>query len=187
MTALVQRPNAPLAARHVLVVLDVDGVLNQLPGRADLQGRGEWVSRRDGSRFLIRVDAQVVRALDEQVQRPGVNLGWLTTWDVDVKQLIIGPFGGQLSGGYVIAARPDGIFIPSDWKLRALLLHLEDLGNPPYAWADDEAIAEALLFRPSFASAKGQRLLLNTDPTTGLTLTDVDKLRHFVDGLIGTA
>lgn len=183
MESDLDNPAAPM--KQVFVILDVDGVLNQL---VTPQGEGpgwHWVERRSGKGYWIHVDREIIKALDEQLLRPGVSLGWLTTWDIDVDRLIAGPFEGRLSGGHVIAARPDDIFVPIDWKLRALLIHLDELGNPPYAWADDDAVNEALLFRPSFADGTGrgggERLLLPTDKEVGLTLDDVDQLREFID------
>ena len=185
MTAFIPRPNTPEAAPSVLIVLDVDGVLNQLMPETRDGDEGEWVTRRDGHSFRIRADVAVVEALDEQLKREGVGFGWLTTWDADVDLLIEGPFQGRLAGGYIVAARPNEIFIASDWKLRALLDHLDELGHPAYVWADDDAVKEAVLFRPAFASATGRgggvRLLLSTEKEMGLTLKDVGQIREFID------
>jgi hypothetical protein len=170
----------------VLIVLDVDGVLNRLP--ADQDERATHVTRSDGRSFPIRVDRAVIAALDEQVRRPGVRLGWLTTWGKDVDRLVSDAFNGMLSDGYVIAERPDEIFVAMDWKLRALLLHLEEQGYPPYVWADDDAVNAALLFRPAFKMEMArERLLFDTDAERGLTLSDVEKIRQFLDLALGSS
>ena len=164
----------------VLIVLDVDGVLNRLPD--DRTEPAVMVQRSDGRSFPIRVDPAVIAALDDLVQRPGVSLGWLTTWGDDVSKLVPDAFGGKLGGGYVIAERPDDIFVPIDWKLRALLIHLEELGNPPYVWADDDAVNAALLLRPTFAiDTATKRLLIDTAPEMGMTLEHVAAIESFID------
>ncbi|MBC7763530.1 MAG: hypothetical protein H7201_17430 [Candidatus Saccharibacteria bacterium] len=180
MTASTAHSDTAEPAAVVLIVLDVDGVLNRLPANQDEPAVP--VTRRDGRSFPIRVDRAVIAALDEQVQRPGVRLGWLTTWGEDLDRLVIDAFNEMLSGGYVIAERPDEIFVPMDRKLRALLVHLEELGNPPYVWADDDAVNAALLFRPTFAiDTAGKRLLFDTDPEAGLTLEQVAAIETFID------
>ena len=88
----------------------------------------------------------------------------------------------MLSGGYVIAERLNDIFVPMDWKLRALLDHLEALGHPSYVWADDDAVSAALLLRPTFASClHSERLLLATEREIGMTLGDVSQTQRFLD------
>jgi hypothetical protein len=153
----------------VLIALDVDGVLNRIPESRVAPVDAVWIVRRNGEGYWI--DAP--------------QLGWLTTWGDDVDLLVEGAFAGLLAGGNVIASRPDEIFVPIDWKLRALLEHLDQIGNPSYVWADDDAVAEALLFRPSFADSSGRgggpRLLIDTAPQTGLTMSDVDRIRAFID------
>lgn len=176
---------SPSAQPSVLVVLDVDGVLNRILTGDEPPVRAAWVTRRNGYGYWIDSDPEVITALDRELRRPGVRLGWLTSWGDDVDLLVANAFGGLLAGGYVIATRPDEIFVAIDWKLRALLVHLEALGNPPYVWADDDAVAEALLFRPAFADSSGQggqpRLLIDTDRHEGLTMTEVDAIREFID------
>jgi hypothetical protein len=167
-------------ASIVLIILDVDGVLNRMP--EDQDEPATQVSRSDGRSFPIRADLAVIAALDEQVRRPGVRLCWLSTWGKDVDRVVSHAFNGMLSGGHVIAERPDGKFVPMDWKLRALLLHLEEHGHPPFVWADDDAVIAAALFRPEFKlETAGERLLFDTDPETGLTLADVEEIRQFLD------
>jgi hypothetical protein len=169
----------------VLIALDVDGVLNRIPESRVAPVDAVWIVRRNGEGYWIDAPHDVLKALDGQLRRPGVQLGWLTTWGDDVDLLVEGAFAGLLAGGNVIASRPDEIFVPIDWKLRALLEHLDQIGNPSYVWADDDAVAEALLFRPSFADSSGRgggpRLLIDTAPQTGLTMSDVDRIRAFID------
>ncbi|TIH32283.1 hypothetical protein D4765_15695 [Subtercola vilae] len=140
------------------------------------------VLRESRGTFPIHVDLEVVRALDELVQRPNVALAWLTTWGRDVDLFIEGPLRGLLSGGYVIERTHP---YASDWKLRALIEHQVELGRPAYVWVDDVAIGEARLLRPDFIRGPvpaGGRLLIETNPTVGLTLDQVDEIRRFIDG-----
>ena len=165
---------------EVWIVLDVDGVLNRLPGQQDTPSL--LVTRRDGKNFPIRVDLAVMAALNELVQPPGVRLGWLTTWGSDVDHLFADAFDGMLASGQVVTERPDEIFVPMDWKLRALLIHLEHRAHPRYVYADDDAVNAALLFNPeSTGDSAKERLLFDPDPTIGLTVANVRQVQEFMD------
>lgn len=115
---IIPRPTEPDDRIRVLVVLDVDGVVNTFipgePAEQRILRPGRWVPRGGHEPLYIQFDAEVVDALDEQVQRSGVQLAWLTTWAPDLLPLISVAFDGRLSGGYVIAARPDGVFVAED-------------------------------------------------------------------------
>jgi hypothetical protein len=186
------RPTGPDPDLKVLVAMDVDGVLNTyLPGEpvADRILRpGRWVPRGGRDSFYIQWNADVLQALDEQVHRPGVQLGWLTTWAADLVPLVHVGFEGRLSGGHIIAPRPEGTFVAEDWKHRALLDDLDLLGNPAYVWADDDAVRLAMMTRPAFADSTGRgggnRLLLPVAPEQGITLEDVDRIREFIDARV---
>lgn len=189
MSILSPRPTAPDPDLAVLVALDVDGVLNTfIPGQPAAERilhPGRWVNRHGRDPLHIHFDSEIIDALEEQLARPGVRLGWLTTWAVDIEQLVTEAFDGRLSGGYVIAARPETLFVAEDWKHRALLDHLDEIGDPAYVWADDDAVELALMTRPAFADSSGRggghRLLIKTDPEVGISWADIANIREFID------
>ncbi|WP_431220357.1 HAD domain-containing protein [Leifsonia xyli] len=189
MRTLIPSPTSPDPEIRVLVVLDVDGVLNTFisgePAAKRVLRPGRWVPRGGREPLYIQFDTEIIDALDEQVHRPGVQLAWLTTWAVDLQSLISVAFDDRLSGGFMMAARPDTIFVPEDWKHRALLDSLDLMENPAYVWADDDAVRLAMMTRPAFADSSGRgggnRLLIPTDPEHGLTFEDIDRIRDFID------
>lgn len=184
MTPFVDRPDAPMPST-VLFILDVDGVLNKLPTHQNSPSTP--VTDRHGRTYPMRIiDIEILDALEKITMRPNVSLAWLTTWGKDVQLLVDGLFQGRLDHGHILAERPDQIFVASDWKLRALLLHLETLHNPPIIWADDDAINAALMLRPDFAKRTDmKRLLLDPNPEVGLTLRDIEEIGEFLDTLEG--
>jgi hypothetical protein len=181
---LTARPTSPSPDLRMLVVLDVDGVLNTfVPGElaADRELRhGYWVTPEGRDPIHIQTNAEIIAALDEQLRRPGVQLGWLTTWAGDLEALITEAFRGRLAGGYVIAGRPEGTYVPEDWKHRALLEHLDEIGKPAYIWADDDAVALSLMTQPEYAAATNDRLLIDATPTTGITVDEVQQIADFI-------
>jgi hypothetical protein len=57
--------------------------------------------------------------------------------------------------------------VPGDWKPRALLGHLDGLGDASYVWAD--AVDTTLVSRATFAWRRVvDRRPLDTDPSVGL-------------------
>ena len=170
---------------HVVVALDIDGVLNRLlalsgsrrPGRQPVIGP-------TGERFKVDVSIRVMRALDEQITRPGVGLAWLTSWGRAVDHVLDEVFDGKyLTGGYVLAERLSFRYVAASWKMDALASHLLDLGSPAYCWADDDAVDLADL-DPEFrlgVIAGGPRLLLSPVGSVGLTLDDVGRIEAFID------
>ena len=73
MKSVEDKNNSSKQAPDALIVLDVDGVLNRLV--SDQNEPAISVTRRNGTSFPIRVDLEVIAALENQVQRPGVRIG----------------------------------------------------------------------------------------------------------------
>ena len=173
------RPTAP-DGTHVLVVLDFDGVLNRLPELFEPVRPGRQPVRGpDGRKFSVDVDLVVVQALDEQVRRPGVSLAWLTSWGRAIDNVIDEVLGGKyLIGGYVLAERLASRFVAGSWKMDALVSHIDEVGDPAFVWADDNAVRLAMGDRDFANGVIGRepRLLLSTASSFGLTLEDVEAI-----------
>ena len=170
---------------NVVVVLDLDGVLNRLPELSGSRKRSRQpVMGPTGERLRVDVSKSVARALDKQIRRPGVSLGWLTSWGRAVDHVLDEVFDGKyLTGGYVLAERLSFRYVAASWKMDALASHLLDLGSPAYCWADDDAVDLADL-DPEFrlgVIAGGPRLLLSPVGSVGLTLDDVGRIGAFID------
>lgn len=172
---------------EVWIVLDVDGVINRLssPEERGPAARQVW-SDRDQCSWWIDPDLEVLGRIDMLVRRPRVRLAWLTTWGHSVHAIT--DHFHVLKGGRVLAERPTQRFVPADWKLTALLTFLEERENPPYVWADDDAVPDALTYRAQFKLGRAggeERLLLGPDPCAGLTCSDVTSMESFVDTILG--
>ena len=172
---------------RALVVLDVDGVINRLPGiYGEQRERTQLATGPGGLKFYLDVDLEIAQALDEQVRRPGVALAWLTTWGRDVDNLIHGVLDGKyLTTGFVLAERAASKYVAGTWKMDALVSFLEELGDPatPFVWADDDAVAWAQDIRDFGNAVIGRepRLLFNPFSHVGLTMDDVVTIAEFID------
>lgn len=183
------------ASPRLVIALDIDGVLNrqlddvelrQIPDDyADLPFGATWVEDHRGETRLLHTAPAVIVELDEIVRTPGVQLVWVSSdapWILP--RAIELAFGGRLTGGVVVTDRSR----TSNWKMAQLLRYLRSTGDPPYIWADDSAIDFA--FRVSRAFRDGdvgpsRRLLITTDPATGLTLDEVEAIREFGHSVLG--
>lgn len=117
-----------------------------------------------------------------------MSLGWLTSWGRGVDAIIDELFAGKyLASGYVIGERLSSRYVAGSWKMDALISHLDEIGNPAYAWADDDAVDLALLDRQFLNGhlAGEPRLLLSPRPDVGLTLEHLAQIETFIDGQTG--
>ena len=163
-----------MAFGKILMVLDVDGTVSRLYG--DAEREMHRALQRDAP--YLPLDETVIDSLDLQTQRPGVIVGWLTSWaksQADVDELV---HGSQLRG------RLGGELVP--WsandrhgrRKRSLLEHLERTLPDAVIWVDDEAPRDTHLriwdrvHRPA--------LVIRPRASTGITHSDVDRIREFI-------
>ena len=150
-----------------ILILDVDGVLNVLGDTADPASL-PTVPGGGGRPLPIQmISIEVLDVLEAVVQRPGIWLGWLTTWGATVAHLDE-IMGGRLSGGFVVRERPSGYYAPIDWKLTGALQLIEKHSRAKVAWADDDAFAMGNL------PAGG--LVIAPRPELGLTLGQAQRI-----------
>jgi len=148
-------------------MLDVDGVLNILGGAADPAGL-PTVPGSNGRPLPIQmISDEVLDVLEAVVQRPGIWLGWLTTWGATVAHLEK-IMGGRLSGGFVVSERPSGYYAPIDWKLRGAMQLIEKHPKARVAWADDDAFA--------MGNFPAGGLVMAPRPELGLTLGQAQRI-----------
>jgi len=158
-----------------ILMLDVDGVLNILGDSADSASL-PTVPGSNGRSLPIRMVADdVLDVLEAVVQRPGIWLGWLTTWGATVAHLEK-IMGGRLSAGFVVSERPSGYYAPIDWKLRGAMQLIEKHPGARVAWADDDAFAMGNLPLGS--------LVIAPRPELGLTLGQVQRISDHLTSAI---
>jgi hypothetical protein len=183
---LIPRPSREdLLAAQVVVFLDIDGVINRLTDDEFTDG----LIVRDavdesGRTYTFRVREQLLDGLDEQLHRPGVVFGFLTTWGTPQVMLALladgGPFAGRLRGGFIWEDPSSFVWRASDWKLRAVQNVLTDVGeDKPFIWAEDQMTNS---LNPRFRSQTGPRLLLQPHRAVGLhPINDVRRIAAFID------
>jgi len=153
-----------------ILMLDIDGVLNILGDAVDSSAL-PTVPGSKGRPLPIRMVADdVLDVLEAVVRRPGVWLGWLTTWGATVSHLEE-IMGDRLSGGFVVSERPSGYYVPADWKLKGALQLIEKHPGARVAWADDDAFA---MGSPSGLPAGS--LVIAPRPELGLTLGQAQRI-----------
>lgn len=177
------RPRPPiLGLGSCILLLDVDGVLNQLDNRTAPEHCS--VRTMHGTKYPINFDPAIISALDQTIQDFSIEVAWLTTWGPNVETLLDQALDGQLSGGYVLEKMPKGRHgaVPADWKLNAIIQNVTPL-NTRWAWADDEAIDVATRSSPGFSDGSltgtAPRLLLPCSPSKGITFQQVEQLAAF--------
>lgn len=180
---------------RLVIALDIDGVLSRHLDDVDLQAIPDdyselpfgaaWVEDHRGVTRLLHTAPAVIVELEEIAQMPGVQLAWVSSDAPRVLPRVIElAFGGRLTGGVVIT---DGRRA-SNWKMTELLRYLRSAGDPPYVWADDSAIEFAFRVSHAFRESDvgpSQRLLIPTNPSTGLSLDDVEAIREFGHNVLG--
>lgn len=159
-------------ARSALLTLDVDGTISRVY-RED-----EYSRHQDdpGWRSWMAVDDDLVNALDDLAQRPGVQVAWLTTWSRDqVSWFIRGPLRGKLVGPYV----PWQNWPKPGWRTTSLISHIRQTNPDAVGWADDRAPGDAE--RRLTAMTEVASLVVRPDKFVGITLAHVVRVGQFLD------
>ncbi len=157
-----------------LLLLDVDGVLNVL-------GPGPGCRMRDvvagGSVVRFRAD------LPDVLARLGkrFELVWATTWESAANDCLAEPFGLPALPQVSFSAHPETDWVGPDetWKLPAVR---EAVGDRPCAFLDDDLGQDAHAWA-RYRAASVPTLVLDVDPSTGLTDADVERLLKFAASL----
>ena len=167
-------PPGPDAVVRGIVCLDFDGVLNKIgPSRRD---RLPQVVKDDRS-WGIDLDADILARLDAVIQRPGIWLAWITTWSSQIS-LVRPLFNGRLEGGFVVAERPQGLYIDLGWKEQAVLRLAEQVPDAKLAWIDDTAVPKS--FRSGSATRKlPDALLIAPGSFKGLQMKEIAAIEEF--------
>lgn len=147
--------------------LDIDGVL--APLAATTRHRpvriGGWHS-------TILIDHEVIRELVKLHNNRQLNIQWLTSWEDDAN-LMLAPAVGLDT--YPVHAEPTTTR-SGWWKAEVIAKHATQ--NPRFIWADDELTSHD----PSHLNALyPDALLLEVDPTKGLTPSHLDTIRAYTN------
>ena len=161
------------------LVLDFDGVLNSLNQEVDRSSLPTVAGSTGRPLPINMVDDEILDALQSAL-RPGVRVAWLTSWGSlisRVEELL----GGRLRGGFVVAERPTGFYVPADWKYEAFLTLRAQWPNARTAWSDDDAVPMAIRYNSS--AGLSDALLVAPNPEVGLTLQDARQMaEHLSSG-----
>lgn len=156
--------------RRVLVVLDVDGTISPIPPR---DGSGE-------PRWATPVAEPVLAALHELVGRPGVTLGWVTSWAPGMLQWLVRErLGGRLDAPYL----PDEDDWERGWRARAIVKTVAVTGVDAVVWIDDMAVRSTLMRGLGRAGLDPAVLVIRPDRYIGVTLRQVRHAARFIDAV----
>lgn len=158
-------------------LLDIDGVLNALVNRDTLE-HPHWtdlekklVSTSHGGQFDLTISATVIAFINAQAAL-GHDIRWATTWQNDANTFVAPAFGLPQ---FPVGARALGL---SDYyyKERAALLAIDE--GRPLVWTDDDAMR--LIVKEEIRNSGVPHLLIEPDPTVGLTPADLDAIDAFL-------
>lgn len=150
-----------------LVVLDVDGTISPLP-----RSRGPreplWVTP---------VAEPVLEALHDLVTRPGVMLGWTTSWRPGMLEWLIRE---RLSGRFDAPYLPDEDDWGRGWRARSIVGTVARTGVDAVVWIDDMAVRSTLMRGLKRAGLDPDVLVIRPDEHVGVTLRQVRHAARFV-------
>lgn len=156
--------------RRVLIVLDVDGTISPIPPR---DGSGE-------PRWTTPVAEPVLAALHELVGRPGVMLGWVTSWAPGMLQWLVRErLGGRLDAPYL----PDEDDWARGWRSRSIVKAVAETGVDAVVWIDDMAVRSTLMRGLARAGLDPAVLAIRPDRYIGVTLRQVRHAARFIDAV----
>jgi hypothetical protein len=168
------------------IFIDVDGVINAFPRKADVASWG-WraeVRRRRVNGYMITYSPELIERLNAIAARPDVRMHWLTTWCSDAAEKLAPAIGLDAEDWTVVGE--DTFFGPDFdghqvangvwWKFKVLRT-LKDR-SPRTVWLDDHLKgARSALF---WALHEGI-LAIAPNENTGLTLENIEAVEAYLD------
>jgi hypothetical protein len=165
--------------------LDFDGVVNAEAPEHDVVSK--FVIPIEGSQYLsaenhITFSPTVVHMLDSFRVEHNIELVWLTTWNDREDVLKLSDYLNGLHGGRVVAPNLIDTWDKKEWtQWKADAIIADQKESPtPFVWVDDNAHqyhAETVI--SSIQTIP--HLIVTTNSVTGLTITDLDKMREFFE------
>jgi len=162
--------------RTALLALDVDGTISRIYRDEEPAPH----QNDEGWRSWMTVDDDMVDALDDLAQRPGVQVAWLTTWPRDqVGWLIREPLRGKLIGPYV----PWQNWPKRGWRTASLTSYIRQTSPNAVVWVDDQAPEEAE--QRLTAMTEVPSLVVRPNKFVGVTLADIGGIDQFLAEQLG--
>lgn len=155
---------------RVLIVLDVDGTISPIPPR-DGPAEPQWATP---------VAEPVLAELHELVSRPGVALGWATSWAPGMlRWLVRERLGGRFDALYL----PDEEDWDRGWRARSIVKTVADTDVHAVVWIDDMAVRSTLMRGMTRAGLDPAVLVIRPDKYRGVTLRQVRHAARFIDAV----
>jgi hypothetical protein len=154
----------PLASERPLLLVDVDGVISLFGFDPDRPPSGRWQMVDGIAHFLSATAGTHLRRLSEAFE-----LVWCTGWEEKADQYL--PHALGLEQRWPHLSFDTTPVIAGHWKLEAIDRYAGE--DRPLAWIDD---AHEQRCRAWARSRPGPTLLISTDPATGLTEAQVERL-----------
>ncbi len=156
----------PASRASVLVVLDVDGTVSPLPPR---DGPGE-------SMYATPVAEPVLAELHALISRPGVVLGWTTSWLPGMLGWLVRErLGGRFAAPYL----PDEDDWGRGWRARSIVKTVAETNVSAVVWIDDMAVRSTLTRGLARAGLDPGLLVIRPYAYTGVTLRQVRHAARF--------
>lgn len=153
----------------VLVVLDVDGTISPFPPPG---GSGEPASH------VTPVAEPVLAALHDHTTRPGVMLGWTTSWMPRMLRWLVDE---RLDGRFDAPYLPGEDTWDRGWRARSIVRTVAEAGVSTVVWIDDMAVRSTLIRGLERAGLNPAVLVIRPDKYTGVTLRQVRHAARFID------
>ena len=162
-----------IEANKPILFLDVDGVISLFgfaPGLGELPGPLHWI---DGVAHCIptTVGERLVRLAED------FELVWATGWEERANEHLPYLLGLPFKDLPCLTFDGQAVFGSSHWKEDAIN---EYAANRPAAWIDDNMNEECRFWAQK---REAPTLLVETDPSEGLTDEHVDQLRSWAASL----
>jgi len=157
-------PERRLPSERPLLLVDVDGVISLFGFDPDRPPRGRWQMVDGIAHFLSATAGSHLRRLSESFE-----LVWCTGWEEKADQYL--PHALGLEQRWPHLSFDSTPVIAGHWKLDAIDRYAGE--DRPLAWIDD---AHEQRCRAWARSRPGPTLLISTDPATGLTDAQVERL-----------
>lgn len=159
------------------IYLDIDGVLNAMSNRTPspkFSGWDDWETTTVNGREIM-YSPDMVTALNQLAELPGVTIKWLTTWE-DAAAKSLSPAIGIDGQGWEVLRGDQKCWRGREWwKLQAIQADAAPNAKRGFVWIDDDISTE--LEAITWAKSRSDVLAISPSTVQGLTRDDVEQIK----------
>lgn len=162
-------------------LLDVDGVIN-----AVCFGVPDGYKRIRANGYEITYDPAIIARIRRLHDSGAVEVRWLTTWCSDADTFLAEPL--QMVRSLVVEGELDHRIASGWWKSTAARRVSDANPDAALIWTDDDlSYSESKGEVDWLRERTGPTLAISTNPMTGLTADNLDRIEAFVERLAAKA